>query len=233
VFSYVYDADADKTSWRSTNANFGTATDLIEIAQFSGDKLALELTETNPTSIDCYVEFDIVYDLSLTDSSVLKYESQTPGDGVESYCPTFSGCVRNCRQEYTVTSSSSDAITLKSSFADTADCVCPTVTFTKNNNDEFMSQYLFGLSLPSGGAGFSNGDSELWQNSPSALRVNIFTENSDQGTVTDCMWKYSISDAPSPSTTPSPTTTPSSSSTSKLKVLAGLFSATFVALTLA
>lgn len=130
IFSNVYDADADEWWWTSTNANFGTATTRIEIDQFSADKLDLALTN-NDNSIDCLWEYGLEYQMSLTDSSVLKYESQTVQDGVEAYCPTFGACVLNCRNEYTVTTSGTNVITLTSTFSDTADCVCDKITFTK------------------------------------------------------------------------------------------------------
>jgi hypothetical protein len=227
IFSKVYNVDAEAWWWTSTNANFGTATTRIEIQQFSADKLDLEL-RNNDLSIECQWEYGLEYQMSLTDSSVLKYDSQTPEDGVEAYCPTFSACVLNCRNEYKVTSSASDAITLKSSFADTAECVCDKITFTKNSDGDFRSTNVFALTIPEGGAG----NSEILQFSPDALKLYVFTEDSATTTVTDCTWKYSISDASAPAPTSTPTPEPSSSSTFELNVLIALISATMVAFVL-
>ena len=222
VFSKVYGAD-EEWWWTSTNANFGTATTRIEIDQFSPDMLDLALTN-NDNSIDCLYEYDIEYEMSLTDSSVLKYESQTVQDGVEAYCPTFGACVLNCRSEYTVTTSGTNVITLTSTFSDTAECVCDKITFTMVNG-YFRSTNVFGLTIPEGG----RGDSEILQFSPDALKLYVFTEDSAATTVTDCVWKYSINDAPAPTPTP----TPSSSSTCKLNVLVGVLFAILVATLLA
>ena len=80
---------------------------------------------------------------------------------------------------------------------------------------------MFGLTIPEGG----RGDSEILQFSPDALKLYVFTEDSAATTVTDCVWKYSISDAPAP--------TPSSSSACKLNVLVGVLFAILVATLLA
>lgn len=218
VFSKVYGAD-EEWWWTSTNANFGTATTRIEIDQFSPDMLDLALTN-NDRSIDCLIEYGIEYEMSLTDSSVLKYESQSPDSG---NCPTFSACVLNCRSEYKVTTSGTNVITWTST-SDTAECVCDKITFTMVNG-YFRSTNVFGLTIPEGG----RGDSEILQFSPDALKLYVLTEDSATTTETDCVWKYSISDAPAPTPTPTPTPTPSSSSTFKLNVLVGLISATVVA----
>jgi hypothetical protein len=116
-------------------------------------------------------------------------------------------------------------MTLTSTFLDTAECVCDKITFTKNSDVFFRSTNVFGLTIPEGG----RGDSEILQFSPDALKLYVFTEDSAATTVTDCVWKYSINDAPAPTPTP----TPSSSSTCKLNVLVGVLFAILVATLLA
>ena len=230
TFSKVFYPEDEMEYWTSTDANFGTSMTRIEIDQFSSEKLDLYVTSSSSSQnnqyVDCSWQYAIVYNsITLTDSSLLKFETQVDIDGGESpyLCPTFSACVQNCRTGYTVLRASTTSIALTSTFKDTTDCVCEKISFTKDDSwNTWNTAYMFGITIPSG----ANFATNFWQISPSALKLNINLDAENQIS-SDCIWKYEVSSvapvpAPTPTPVPAPVPTPTPSPGNSL-FGAGLF----------
>ena len=161
-----------------------------------------------------------IFAFTLTSSSVLTYVKEAGYENNAALCPSFDTCTKNCRKEYSVEKTLTQ-VTLTSTFTDTTECVCDKLVF---NYESLSGDESISLISTSTGFGTPANTLQIQQYTSAALDMWIMEENSSGGATVDCLWEYSIS---------TPSTTPSSSSTSKLKVLVGLFSATFVALTLA
>jgi len=161
-----------------------------------------------------------IFAFTLTSSSVLTYVKEAGYENNAALCPSFDTCTKNCRKEYSVEKTLTQ-VTLTSTFTDTTECVCDKLVF---NYELLSGDDSLSLISTSTGFGTPANTLQIQQYTSAALDMWIMEENSSGGATVDCVWEYSIS---------TPSTTPSSSSTSKLKVLVGLFSATFVALMLA
>jgi len=172
------------------------------------------------SELRCIYNIAPIFAFTLTSSSVLTYVKEAGYENNAALCPSFDTCTKNCRKEYSVEKTLTQ-VTLTSTFTDTTECVCDKLVF---NYELLSGDDSLSLISTSTGFGTPANTLQIQQYTSAALDMWIMEENSSGGATVDCVWEYSIS---------TPSTTPSSSSTSKLKVLVGLFSATFVALMLA
>jgi len=153
-----------------------------------------------PTWCSDYTKFDDAASTTITSSSVLTFaqESAWENGADGSTCPTFDSCLKNCRKKYTVEKTALE-ITLTSTFADTTDCVCDKILFSKVSNgdpapdtsDIWSSTYNFGVGLT------ADDTVQLGQCSSSGIDINLWQDQGDF----DCVWEYSIGTSSSPAAT--------------------------------
>jgi len=150
------------------------------------------IDDSVPTWCSDYAKFKDVNGDTFTSSSVLTFVKQAGWQNDVSLCPSFDACTKNCRKEYLVETKTTTLVNLKSTFTDTTDCVCETLSFSINSEGGWQSA--------STNFGTAADTVELDQYSTGALDINIWQENVSPMTI-DCVWEYSIGTSSSPAAT--------------------------------